>query len=111
MNRALCVSALAALLGACVPLDKAAPPVAQLTLPKTANVKKVSEGRDLYAAACTHCHGPARVNKHGDDQKWVTNILPRMCAMSKFTPEQSDAVKEYVLAARQSMAAASAAHP
>ena len=92
------------LAASCAPLEKAAPPVSELTLPKKANRKKLEEGRQLYATACIHCHGPARVDRHGSDENWTQNILPKMCPKAKLSAAETEALQEYVLAARQSLA-------
>lgn len=88
---------------ACAPLQKAAPPVSSLHLSAHVDKVKLQQGRDLYASSCTHCHGPARIDKHGDDEKWRHHILPSMCAKAKLTPAQSDWLTYYVLTARQAM--------
>ncbi len=88
----------------CAPLDVAAPPVSTLHLSKSANVKQLTEGREIYASACTHCHGPARIDRR-TDEKWSQKILPRMCPRAKLTPEQTAAVTAYVMNARKSLLA------
>jgi cytochrome c5 len=108
LKRILHALAIGCLITACAPLEKAAPPVSTLTLPKKADTKKLEAGRALYATSCTRCHGPARVDRHGSDEKWSQRILPRMCEKSKLTATQSDALKEYVLAARKSLSAPAA---
>ena len=105
LKNLVCTAAIGALVASCAPLDKAAPPVATLTLPKKANLKQLEEGRQVYAGSCTHCHGPARVDRHGSTERWTQKIMPRMCAKSNLTAEQSVAVTAYVMAARKSLGA------
>jgi cytochrome c5 len=99
------LSALTVLLTpACAPLEKAAPPVSALNLPRGTNHKTLEEGRQIYATSCTHCHGPARIDKHGTDEKWSHKILPSMCEKAKLTSAQAEALTQYVLTARKTMA-------
>lgn len=86
----------------CAPLDVAAPPVSKLTLPKKTDLKKMEEGRQIYAASCTRCHGPARIYKR-TDEKWADKILPGMCKKARLTPVQEDALKTYVMTARKAL--------
>jgi mono/diheme cytochrome c family protein len=107
MNLHIRLAAFTALLiPACAPLEKAAPPVSTLNLPRGTNHKTLEEGRQLYATSCTHCHGPARIDKHGTDEKWAQKILPTMCEKAKLTSAQAEALTQYVLTARNSMAKA-----
>jgi cytochrome c5 len=92
-----------ALAASCASLEKAAPPVASLNLPKEANKKKLEKGRQIYATSCTHCHGPARIDKHGTDEKWSHSILPKMCEKAKLSPVDSEALSYYVLTARAAL--------
>ena len=101
LNLALCAAVLA-VAASCAPLDVAAPPVDKLKLPKKVDRKKLEEGRALYASSCTHCHGPARIDRRSDE-KWSTKILPKMCAMSKLNGEQTLALTNYVMTARKAL--------
>ena len=98
------LACLAALLFAtsCAPLEKAAPPVASLTLPKNSDRKRLEEGRQIYATSCTHCHGPARIDRRSDEN-WTRKILPKMCEKAMLTADQSEALKQYVLTARRAL--------
>ena len=96
-------TSIAALVVSCAPIERAAPPVATLTLPKNANLKKLEEGRAIYASACVRCHGPARVYKRTDEQ-WSQIILPKMREMSKLNPNEIDALTTYVMTARKALA-------
>jgi mono/diheme cytochrome c family protein len=103
----LCGGSLSALMVSCVSLEKAAPPVSQLTLPKGTNTKKLEEGRAILADSCTQCHGAPQVSHHGSDEKWTQEILPKMTKKADLTDAQAELVKEYILAARKSMGASS----
>src|ERR1700720_4332050 len=85
---------IAALMASCASLDKAAPPVSQLTLPKGANVQKLGEGRKILASSCTQCHGAPRVNRHGSDEKWTQDILPKMTKKAELSAADAELVKE-----------------
>lgn len=98
----LILAAVAVILSACAPLDVAAPKVCTLTLPKTAERHKLEEGRQIYATSCTHCHGPARIDRR-TDEKWSGKVLPAMCKKAKLTPGQTEAVTAYVMAARRAL--------
>jgi hypothetical protein len=98
---------IAALVASCVSVDKAAPPVSQLTLPKGANVQKLEAGRKILADSCTQCHGAPRVNRHGSDEKWTQDILPKMTKKAELSAADAKLVKEYILTARKSMGASS----
>ena len=89
-----------ALAASCAPLEKAAPQVSALTLPVKTDKAKLKQGRQIYATSCTHCHGPARIDKHGDDKKWSQSILPKMCEKAKLSPAEADALSYYVITAR-----------
>jgi cytochrome c5 len=88
----------------CASLEKAAPPVSSLKLPKQADAVKLGKGRQIYATSCTHCHGPARIDKHGNDEKWSHSILPKMCEKAKLSPADSEALTYYVITARDALA-------
>jgi cytochrome c5 len=98
---------IAALVASCVSVDKAAPPVSQLTLPKGANVQKLEAGRKILADSCTQCHGAPRVNRHGSDEKWTRDILPKMTKKADLSAADAELLKEYILTARKSMGASS----
>lgn len=89
-------------LDACAPLERAAPPVSSLTLPANTDLTKLERGRELYARSCTQCHGPARIDRHGSDEKWAQTILPKMCEKAKLGPADSAALTSYVITARKS---------
>ena len=95
------------IVASCAPLDVAAPPVSKLVLSKKADTKSLEQGREIYATACTKCHGPARID-HGTDEHWAGRTLPKMCRWSKLTPEQTGQVYAYVMTARHSMPPAAA---
>lgn len=101
--RILAAAATTALIASCAPLERAAPRVETLTLPKGSDVKLLTEGREIYATACTKCHGPARIYKRSDE-KWAQKIIPTMCVKSKLTAEQSHALAAYIMTARKSLA-------
>lgn len=103
--RYLAAVAVASLAASCAPLERAAPPVSTLHLPKKADTKKLEEGRAIYASACVHCHGPARIYKRSDE-KWTQKILPSMCEKAKLTLAQSEALKAYVMTARKALSEA-----
>ena len=105
LNLAVC--AITLLVASCAPLEKAAPPVDKLALPKKADRKKLEEGRQIYATSCTHCHGPARIDRRSDE-KWAQKILPKMCEKAKLTAAQSEVLKLYVMTARQALGASAA---
>jgi mono/diheme cytochrome c family protein len=92
----------AIIITSCAPLDVAAPKVATLTLPKTADRHKLEAGREIYASSCTRCHGPARIDRRSDE-KWSQKVLPDMCKKAKLTPEQTAAVTAYVMTARHAI--------
>jgi cytochrome c5 len=92
------------LISSCAPLEKAAPPVNSLNLPTKANREKLEKGRQIYATSCTHCHGPARIDKHGTDETWSHSILPKMCEKARLSTAESEAVTYYVLTARDAQA-------
>jgi cytochrome c5 len=91
----------AMLVASCAPLDKAAPRVETLALPPTADVKMLEAGRQIYATSCTHCHGPARIDRHGDEHRWRQDILPKMCEKSKLSADQTALLELYVVTARR----------
>jgi len=98
----LVLGAVALFAASCAPLEKAAPPVDQLALPKHADRKRLEEGRQIYASSCTHCHGPARIDRRSDEE-WTQSILPKMCQKSKLTEAQSATLELYVLTARRAL--------
>ena len=98
----LSLAASAMLISACAPLDVAAPKVATLTLPKTADLHKLETGREIYATSCTKCHGPARIDRR-TDEKWSQKVLPVMCKMANLNPEQIEAITAYVMTARKAI--------
>lgn len=102
-------AAAALILSACAPLDVAAPKVCTLTLPKTVDRHKLEEGRQIYATSCTHCHGPARIDRR-TNEKWSGKVLPTMCKKAKLTPEQTEAVTAYVMTARKALREHPAVH-
>ena len=101
--RLLGAAAVVSIAASCAPLNVAAPPVSTLNLPKKANVKQLEQGREIYATACTKCHGPARVYKRSDE-KWTQKILPTMCVKSKLNAAQTEALVAYVMTARKALA-------
>lgn len=92
----------ALIIAACAPLDVAAPPVERLQLPKKTDTTALAKGRELYASACTKCHGPARIDR-GSDEHWAGRTLPKMCRWSKLTPEETALLSAYVITARHAM--------
>jgi mono/diheme cytochrome c family protein len=95
------------LIVACAPIEKAAPPVDQLALPAHADRKKLERGRQIYATSCTHCHGPARIDRRREE-KWTRVILPSMSEKAKLTLGQSEDLKQYVITARRALGATAA---
>ena len=51
--------------------------------------------RELYAGKCTSCHRLHRPSEYSKE-KWPT-ILERMAAKAKLTPEEADALREYLV--------------
>jgi len=103
LHHAILILTIGAFASSCAPLDVAAPPVAKLTLPAAANLKKLEVGRAIYATACIRCHGPARIYRRKDEQ-WTDKILPKMSLMSALTPTQTDELRNYVMTARKALA-------
>jgi mono/diheme cytochrome c family protein len=95
--------ALVMALAACVSLEKAAPPVDKLSLPKGADRAKLAEGRQILAGHCVKCHLAPRIAKHSAED-WTDEILPKMTKKAKLTPQQAALVKNYVLTAHEALA-------
>jgi mono/diheme cytochrome c family protein len=102
--RTLFIAAAAVEISSCTSLEVAAPPVGQLTLPKTANREKLAEGRQILADSCVKCHFAPRIAHHSK-QDWEDDILPTMSLKAKLTDEQAALLRSYVMTAHEALAA------
>lgn len=91
--------------GACITLEQAAPPVASLPPHlRTGTTSQLALGRDIYITKCANCHSVEPVKKYPLAQ-WEHEILPEMSEETKLTPEESAAVRAYVLTVLKTPAA------
>jgi mono/diheme cytochrome c family protein len=97
---ALAATSLALVVIGChsVPPEVAAPAVAQLGVPQ-GQMAYLETGRAIYVGQCTHCHSAKPVSEYSAEA-WTQKIMPRMAKKAKLTPEQTQTVLDYVLAAR-----------
>jgi mono/diheme cytochrome c family protein len=83
--------------GSCVSLEQAAPLVETLPLRLRAGTSaQLAHGRELYITKCAKCHSVEPVRKYPLAQ-WEHEILPEMNEETKLTPQESAAVRAYVL--------------
>ena len=61
----------------------------------SASEETESRSRDLYADKCTACHRLHRPSEYSKE-KWPP-ILERMAVKAKLTPEEADALREYLV--------------
>ncbi len=82
----------------CATIEDLAPPVDATVLQMAAaheiDADRLSQGRVLYITACARCHRPAPVVRYAA-QRW-REILPRMSARARFSPDETEAVEAYV---------------
>ena len=88
----------ALLLGGCVSLETAVPPVAALPA-HGGDAATLEAGRRTYLESCTHCHRAEPVRNYAAS-RWP-GIIADMAVRSKLSPAQQRAVLTYVLAAAE----------
>ena len=78
-------------IAACVSLEQAAPPVAQLG---GADHSQLYMGREIYITRCAKCHSVEPVTKYSL-QHWV-DIMPKMARKTHLNEAETAAVLAYV---------------
>ncbi len=83
-----------------VPVDQAAPVVTMLGADPV-QASTLQAGRSIYTHECAFCHAPKQVAAYSVD-RWTNKILPRMTRWARLSPEQTQTLTSYILAAHQS---------
>lgn len=83
--------------GGCYTLEQAAPPVATLVSPGELATASLNRGREIYITACAKCHSPTPVRAYARD-RWTELIIPKMAVITKLSPDDTAALRSYVLA-------------
>jgi mono/diheme cytochrome c family protein len=100
MRRALNITVLVpALLIGCASLTDLAPEVDEPALRYAAahdiDAEQVHRGRLIYITECVRCHSPEPVTAYSLEH-WL-GILPRMADITALSPEDTEAVRAYVM--------------
>ena len=82
-----------------VPVEQAAPPVSQLG-PLGARTGQLEAGRAIYTGQCAHCHNPMPIQEFAIND-WTGGIIPRMAKKAKLTPDETESLVAYIVAAKQ----------
>ena len=59
------------------------------------DMSRLQRGRTLYITSCAQCHRPEPVVRYAQDQ-W-REIIPRMSTYARLTPDDSAALRSYVV--------------
>jgi mono/diheme cytochrome c family protein len=87
-----------------VPVMQAAPPVSQLGRSDSPQAQQWEAGRAIYTSQCASCHKPMPIREFAVDD-WKNSIIPSMSTKAKLSLEQTESLKAYVLAVKNSPAA------
>lgn len=86
----------------CLTTEQMAPPVQSLA-PSAAgaglDLAKLQRGRHIYLTDCARCHAVEPIDNYSRS-KWL-QILPEMAEESELTPDETDDVETYILAAHE----------
>ncbi|MGO9464532.1 MAG: hypothetical protein ACLQVF_10325 [Isosphaeraceae bacterium] len=104
-NRLICMLATAITYVGChtVPLDVAAPPVANLGA-SPARLAQLETGRLIFTIShkCARCHRPKPIVDYSPEY-WTQSIMPRMAEKAKLSEVEEKYLMAYILTAHEAI--------
>ncbi len=104
-SRVLCMLATASVYVGChmVPLDVAAPPVANLNA-SPARVAQLETGRLIFTSShkCARCHRPKLIVDYSPEY-WKESIMPRMAKKARLSDVEEQYLMAYILTAHEAI--------